>query len=938
MFGQAIQKLFGALVIVSLVLTGVGSTRGAAARETAAPPVDVAATSRGGTDMAAPQAATPIDPGPYGQYSPKLAADSAGNLFAVWQDHRDGQGRSHIRFAQRPAGGAWQPSVKLDPASTLQWNPTLAVDGSGNAYAAWQDRRSGHDQIYFAARPAAGAWSAGQVISPTLASEPQDAPALAVNRRGEALILWAQGRCCVNPTAVYAATRPAGGVWGAAQRIGQARSWGASLNAALDDWGGAYAIWLDPTSAQVSFAARPAGGTWSAARNIRDSATGNVMHLSLAVDSAGNAHAIWIDPRNGNDDVYAAYRPAGGPWSANVRVNDDATTKGQFLPHVAVDGAGNAIAFWGDLRRDLADLYAAVRYRGGGWGPNGLLLNWAVPGATSRAGLLAGSPASAPAQDTSESFQPYGGFAGSGANCGQQMAAAGAAGLAAAFAENVEYVFEATPSAGADYANVYYVAVGGTGAAAGLGPAQTGGGNACHGGNAVEGPVANSDTGDWSQLLEYGAGVLDIIDWLPGMSGLSDLAATYGAELIADQSAEPVDGAGDQESPPAGGGGGQGASPAGGQSLEDALAALAQQIADLMNQMVQQGYYTPQPSEIVHTTYSEWYVISLLSQSVYFNRPLTPEELQILLSHQQYLAAPPSAILTLYGQIQQVKPEWQVNIANLAGMTPEGFKEVQVQIAGIIAAQEQAAAAAAQQAAAQQAAENQQSGQGARPTNRPTTLLGTYANMLAFAEEAWEISQLDPTDPRVQAWLERQAAGVTPQQVTLVAIAQAFSKAAADPVLPHSGEFVHTVTPLTHPWPRAGLSLLPHLSLATSLRRPGRLGLDAQLRPPHPQRGRRLVGAGRWRRAGSASSPSTARRFTPSAGRFTAVISATTGITLTDRSGLVEGYFPLDGSAAAGRLRAISDRNGNTLRFAYDAQGRLQTVTDTLGRIITYAL
>jgi hypothetical protein len=135
MFGKTTQKLFGALVIVSLLLTSVGSSRGAtAATQTAAPPA-IAAASRVGTGMAIPAAATPIDPSPYGQYYPKLAGDSAGNLFAVWQDYREGQGSPHIRFAYRPAGGAWQPSAKLDPASTVQWRPTLVVDGSGNAYA-----------------------------------------------------------------------------------------------------------------------------------------------------------------------------------------------------------------------------------------------------------------------------------------------------------------------------------------------------------------------------------------------------------------------------------------------------------------------------------------------------------------------------------------------------------------------------------------------------------------------------------------------------------------------------------------------------------------------------------------------------------------------------------------------------------------------------------
>jgi len=37
------------------------------------------------------------------------------------------------------------------------------------------------------------------------------------------------------------------------------------------------------------------------------------------------------------------------------------------------------------------------------------------------------------------------------------------------------------------------------------------------------------------------------------------------------------------------------------------------------------------------------------------------------------------------------------------------------------------------------------------------------------------------------------------------------------------------------------------------------------------------------------------------------VVSATDGITLTDRAGMVEGYFPPDGTPVGGRLRSIAD-------------------------------
>jgi len=58
--------------------------------------------------------------------------------------------------------------------------------------------------------------------------------------------------------------------------------------------------------------------------------------------------------------------------------------------------------------------------------------------------------------------------------------------------------------------------------------------------------------------------------------------------------------------------------------------------------------------------------------------------------------------------------------------------------------------------------------------------------------------------------------------------------------------------------------------------------------------------------------------------------------TLRARDGMLYSFNRLDGSTLEGRLASIVDRNGNTMRFRYDSRGRLVTVTDTLGRDITY--
>ena len=54
-----------------------------------------------------------------------------------------------------------------------------------------------------------------------------------------------------------------------------------------------------------------------------------------------------------------------------------------------------------------------------------------------------------------------------------------------------------------------------------------------------------------------------------------------------------------------------------------------------------------------------------------------------------------------------------------------------------------------------------------------------------------------------------------------------------------------------------------------------------------------------------------------------------------DRDGYIAEYAPPDGQSVS-RLLSLSDRQGNTMAFQYDGQGRLVTAIDTLGRPITY--
>jgi len=272
-------------------------------------------------------------------------------------------------FSYRPAGGDWGPNV---PVSEGGWfvsagSPSIAVDPSGNAYAVWQDDRNGNSDIYFSYRPAGGTWGPNIRVNDDVGTAQQGFPSIAVDPSGNAYAVWNDNRNGGGD--MYFSYRPAGGTWGPNTRVNDVVSTGGNPSIGVDASGNAYAVWQDGRNGDLDiyFSYRPAAGQWGA--NVRvDDDVGAAAQVdpSIAVDPLGNAVAVWEDTRNGNLDIYSSFRPAGGTWGANVRVNDDSGTVNQEWPSVAVDARGNAYAVWQDERNGNLDIYFSYRTAGGG--------------------------------------------------------------------------------------------------------------------------------------------------------------------------------------------------------------------------------------------------------------------------------------------------------------------------------------------------------------------------------------------------------------------------------------------------------------------------------------------------------------------------------------------------------------------------------------------
>jgi hypothetical protein len=331
-----------------------------------------------------------------GASKPSIAVGPDGSAYAVWQDRRDG-GNWTIYSSHRDAGAQWGSNVRVVDLQVLEvaMHAVVDVDAVGNAYAVWQDYRNHPDgqpglwsyeaDVYFSYRPVGGTWSANERVNDVTGSAGESGQgrpiAFAVDQAGNALVVWhdvrndPDGTCddlsCV--VDLFFDYRPAGGTWSTDAIVndvaGTARN-GGEVDIAVDDAGQAYVLWRDKRPPYLYFTQSLATGGWAPSEPAKSGGTAGGQGCAITTNQHGDVWAIWSgDP----SDIYAAYRPAGGPWGPYAKVNDGPS--GVAWPDIAIDSAGNVQAVWTDMRDSpdpptYYDIFAAYRPAGRSWQPN----------------------------------------------------------------------------------------------------------------------------------------------------------------------------------------------------------------------------------------------------------------------------------------------------------------------------------------------------------------------------------------------------------------------------------------------------------------------------------------------------------------------------------------------------------------------------------------
>ena len=306
--------------------------------------------------------------------SPDLAVDPWGRLYAIYSDNRGGTFDIYVTWSDN-GGTVWGDGhingndVRVnDVPGGGQFEPAIAVDTAGIVYAVWEDARLGGDIDLYASRSLDRGltWTPSVRVNDDGAGNTQLNPAIAANETS-VNVIWEDDRAG-NPDSLFSASFDRGATWSTNALVndegvpGPAQSRPALAIAS----GPLVAVWVDGRGASApdirsSFSA-DGGVTWGdGVLNDNDPIVNELIPAgaqaapSIAADIM--AYAVWQDDRGAvNDNIwFSKAGPLG--WSANFLVNEPASAPAaQGTPEVAIDGTGVAVV-WQDDRLGIANVW-----------------------------------------------------------------------------------------------------------------------------------------------------------------------------------------------------------------------------------------------------------------------------------------------------------------------------------------------------------------------------------------------------------------------------------------------------------------------------------------------------------------------------------------------------------------------------------------------------
>lgn len=309
-------------------------------------------------------APAPIDSNTGDSYDPRIAQDTNGNTFAIWQQH-DGTTTNIVTSYYTADTQRWSPSAPLELAAGGAEAPQIAVNANGDALAIWQQQSGAVSRIMTRSYSTENGWAFTRAMDTNASNALK--PEVALNASGNAMMVWMQEDNAHEYHVMARLYTPASNIVGPVMQINSAGDTAFAPQVAIDATGNALAVWQqhDGTSTNIMANRYVAGSGWGTAAPI-ESSTGSAFSPKITMDSNNNALAVWRQHDGTHDSIMVNHYTDGSGWGSAESIESE-DNGDAYKPQVAMDNNGNAFVAWQQGSSTSTNIMAN-HYSDGFWG------------------------------------------------------------------------------------------------------------------------------------------------------------------------------------------------------------------------------------------------------------------------------------------------------------------------------------------------------------------------------------------------------------------------------------------------------------------------------------------------------------------------------------------------------------------------------------------
>ncbi|MBN2031236.1 hypothetical protein JW824_13460, partial [bacterium] len=310
--------------------------------------------------------------------------DGRGGFFTVYEANPSGDTDIYARWIDGSGNSRWGSlGTVISVAGGDQKFPSIASDGSGGVFIAWQDQVSGDIYAQHLDNNGSATWAANGIVICSATGD-QSQVKIVSDGGGGAILVWVDKRNG-STSDLYAQRVDISGssLWTLnGVPITTATGNQSSHIVIGDGVGGVFVVWQDYRNGYSNidiYAQRlSSSGIQLWTLDGLSVCSASLNQMSPDMDTTGTHLVIcWEDSRSGNSDIYAQMVDQNGVplWSSNG-VPISAVSGTQASCKVVRDGEGGGIVTWSD-NRNLYDIYAQRVTSSGAvlWTANGLVVN-----------------------------------------------------------------------------------------------------------------------------------------------------------------------------------------------------------------------------------------------------------------------------------------------------------------------------------------------------------------------------------------------------------------------------------------------------------------------------------------------------------------------------------------------------------------------------------